>query len=287
MKMIILYVVGLTAVVLLGVAGTKAEQATTQILVAMSLLTGEDQKPPVVPPPKPKAPPPGSPGQAPAQPAGPAKPATPAPAAGTPTPTPAAPAAPQAGAKPPAPATAPAAPTKPGTPAPPAGTPVPTPAAPAAPPAGAKPPAPAVPPPAATPPAMTTATPPGAPTPPMDSADGYSYDPKSRRDPFQSLTKTIKSASLQSQMPPLQRVQISDMKLLGILWGGYGFFGLIQTPDGKGYTVKEGVLLGTNNGVIKTITDKAIIVSEPTIDIAGRKSTKEVEILLRPRELPE
>ncbi len=97
----------------------------------------------------------------------------------------------------------------------------------------------------------------------------------------------IKSASLQSQMPPLQRAQISDMKLLGIMWGGYGYYGLIQTPDGKGYTVKEGMLLGTNNGVIKTITDKAIIVSEPTIDFAGRKSTKEVEILLRPKEVTE
>ena len=250
--MVTLYymVVGLTAVVLLGVGNALAEPTTTQTLVAMSLLTGEDQKPPVPPPQKPKAPPPGSTGQVPAQPA------------------------------------APAAPAKPGTPAPAAGTSAPTPAAPATPQAGAKPPAPA-PPLAATPPAMTTVTAPGVPPPPMDSAEGYSYDPKSRRDPFQSLTKMIKTASLQSQMPPLQRVQISDMKLLGIMWGGYGYFGLIQTPDGKGYTVKEGMLLGTNNGVIKTISDKAIMVSEPTIDIAGRKSTKEVEILLRPREVTE
>jgi type IV pilus assembly protein PilP len=250
--MVTLYymVVGLTAVVLLGVGNALAEPTTTQTLVAMSLLTGEDQKPPAPPPQKPKAPPPGSTGQVPAQPA------------------------------------APAAPAKPGTPAPAAGTPAPTRGAPATPQAGAKPHAPE-PPLAATPPAMTTATPPGVPPPPVDSAEGYSYDPKSRRDPFQSLTKMIKTASLQSQMPPLQRVQISDMKLLGIMWGGYGYFGLIQTPDGKGYTVKEGMLLGTNNGVIKTISDKAIIVSEPTIDIAGRKSTKEVEILLRPREVTE
>ncbi len=241
MRMVTYYIVGLTAVVLLGVGTALAEPTTKQTLVAMSLLTGEDQKPPVTPPPKPKAPPPGSTGQTPAQPA------------------------------------APAAPAKPGMPAPAAGTPATTPAAPQA---GAKPPA-------TTPPAMTTATAPGASTPPVDSAEGYSYDPKSRRDPFQSLTKIIKTASLQSQMPPLQRVQISDMKLLGIMWGGYGYYGLIQTPDGKGYTVKDGMLLGTNNGVIKTITDKAIIVSEPTIDIAGRKSTKEVELLLRPREVTE
>ena len=86
-------------------------------------------------------------------------------------------------------------------------------------------------------------------------------------------------------MPPLQRVQISDLKLLGIMWGGYGYHALVQTPDGKGYTVKEGMLMGTNNGVIATITDRAIIVSEPSIDITGQKSTKGVELLLRPKEV--
>jgi type IV pilus assembly protein PilP len=86
-------------------------------------------------------------------------------------------------------------------------------------------------------------------------------------------------------MPPLQRVQLSDLKLMGIIWGGYGYYGLVRTPDGKGYTVKEGMLMGTNNGVISAITDKAVTVSEPSIDIAGNKSTKEVVILLRPKEV--
>ena len=114
--------------------------------------------------------------------------------------------------------------------------------------------------------------------------DGYSYDPKSRRDPFHALTKAIKKEMI-LDVPPLQRYQLSDVKILGIVWGGYGYYGLIQTPDGKGYTVKEGMLMGTNNGVIKAITDKAIIVSEPTIDFTGKKIEKEVELLLRPKEV--
>ncbi len=257
MRTTTLCVVGVTAIVLLDVGSALAEPTTGQTLVAMSLLSGEDQKP-VAPPPKPpaaakpKAPSAGT-SQAPSP--------LPSPTAGSTAPA----AAPQAGAKPPAPVPSAAASAGPKEPPKPGATP-PT-AAPA-------------------PPLTTTATP-GAPAPAAASTDGYSYDPKSRRDPFQSLTKMIKSASLQSQMPPLQRVQISDMKLLGIMWGGYGYYGLVQTPDGKGYTVKEGMLLGTNNGIIKTITDKAIIVSEPTVDIAGRKSTKEVELLLRPREVTE
>jgi Tfp pilus assembly protein PilP len=124
------------------------------------------------------------------------------------------------------------------------------------------------------------------PAPPLaEAADGYTYDPKSRREPFQSLTRLVKIDKTRMEMPPLQRVQLSDLKLLGIMWGGYGYYGLVRTPDGKGYTVKEGMLMGTNNGVISAITDKAVIVSEPSIDISGNKSTKDVEILLRPKEV--
>ena len=136
--------------------------------------------------------------------------------------------------------------------------------------------------------ATGTATPTTAvvPTPPSaEAVAGYTYDPKSRRDPFQSLTRLIKIDKTRLEMPPLQRVQLSDLKLLGIMWGGYGYYGLVRTPDGKGYTVKEGMLMGTNNGVISTITDKAVIVSEPSIDITGNKSTKDVEVLLRPKEV--
>ena len=122
------------------------------------------------------------------------------------------------------------------------------------------------------------------PAPPV-VVEGYTYDPKSRRDPFQPLTRLVKIDRTRLEMPPLQRVQLSDLKLMGIIWGGYGYYGLVRTPDGKGYTVKEGMLMGTNNGVISAITDKAVTVSEPSIDIAGNKSTKEVVILLRPKEV--
>lgn len=115
-------------------------------------------------------------------------------------------------------------------------------------------------------------------------SDGYSYDPKSRRDPFQSMIQLIKIAKAQSELPPLQRIELNDLKLLGIIWGGYGYFGLVQTPDGKGYTVKEGMLVGPNNGVIKSVSENRIIVAEPTIDVNGKKTKKEIEIPLRAKE---
>lgn len=236
---------------------------------AMSLFMGGEEPKPAAPPSKPAvAKPQPAPGQPGAKTAGPAPtgPATGAPAqtgAGTPVP-----AAPVANAPKPVTAQPSATPAMPAPPTQASG-------------AAKEPPKPAAP--AGAPATPVTATP-QAPVL-VETVEGYTYDPKSRRDPFQSLTRMVKADKTRAELPPLQRVQLSDLKLLGIMWGGYGYYGLVQTPDGKGYTVKEGMLMGTNNGVIATITDKAIIVSEPSIDIMGKKSTKDVEILLRPQEV--
>jgi type IV pilus assembly protein PilP len=116
------------------------------------------------------------------------------------------------------------------------------------------------------------------------SPDGYSYDPKSRRDPFQSMAKLLKASQNRAELPPLQRVELSDVKLIGIISDHSGYYGLIQTPDGKGYTVRVGTLMGTNNGTIKNISEQKIIVAEPTLDVMGKMTTREIEILQRPKE---
>lgn len=272
---------------------------------AMSLFMGGEEPKATPPPPKPVAAKPqsasGQPGPKPTPPIGapgdPARQVSPSPAAGAPSP-----AAPSAGVGVPKPGGSPP-PMQPTVPAPIAqGSPSPTSSVASAPKSAAvQPSAPAVqasgalkelPKPAASTGAPATPTTPAMPPTAaakapalVEVAEGYTYDPKSRRDPFQSLTRLIKIDKTRAEMPPLQRVQISDLKLLGIMWGGYGYYGLVQTPDGKGYTVKEGMLMGTNNGVITTITDKAIIVSEPGVDVTGKKSTKDVELLLRPKEV--
>lgn len=114
--------------------------------------------------------------------------------------------------------------------------------------------------------------------------DGYSYDPQSRRDPFQSMAKLLKLSQSRAELPPLQRLELSDVKLIGIVSDASGYYGLIQTPDGKGYTVRVGTLMGTNNGTIKSIAEQRIVVAEPTIDITGKMTSRDTEILQRPKE---
>ncbi len=254
-------------------AGTGPEPT----LLAMSLFGTEEQK----------TPPPGPKGALPKPPPAPAKPApsaSPAPGTGpaaTPAPVPGSPATPAAGGLPGGSASNPPVP-----PPPPQGIP-PPPVSPAGAPGKAMTGSEAMggPGPAPVPlPGESGITPPLPPPPADATGDGFTYDPKSRRDPFQSIIKMIKNERARAELPPLQRFELRDLKLLGIIWGGYGYHAMVQTPDGKGYTVKEGTLVGINSGVIKGISEKRIVVSEPTVDFAGKKTTREVEILLRPNE---
>jgi len=119
---------------------------------------------------------------------------------------------------------------------------------------------------------------------PISLADGYSYDPQSRRDPFQSMVKLLKLSQTRAELPPLQRLELSDVKLIGIVSDASGYYGLIQTPDGKGYTVRVGTPMGTNNGTIKTISEQRIVVAEPAIDTTGKMTSRDIEILQRPKE---
>jgi hypothetical protein len=116
------------------------------------------------------------------------------------------------------------------------------------------------------------------------TTDGYTYDPQGRRDPFQSMAKLLKLSQSRAELPPLQRLELSDVKLIGIVSDASGYYGLIQTPDGKGYTVRVGTLMGTNNGTIKSIAEQRIVVAEPTIDITGKMTSRDIEILQRPKE---
>ncbi len=261
---------------LVPVCPAQAGTGPEHMLLAMSLFGTEEQK---TPPPSPK----GAPPKPPAAPAKPAPSASPAPGAGpaaSPVPVPGSAATP-AGGPPAGPASNPPVPLPP-----PQETP-PPPVSPAGAPGKTMAGSEAVVGPGLAPvpfPGGPGVTPPLPPPPAETTGDGYTYDPKSRRDPFQSIIKMIKNERARAELPPLQRFELRDLKLLGIIWGGYGYHAMVQTPDGKGYTVKEGTLVGINNGVIKGISEKRIVVSEPTVDFVGKKTTREVEILLRPNE---
>lgn len=79
---------------------------------------------------------------------------------------------------------------------------------------------------------------------------------------------------------PLQSSQYSSLKLTGIIWGQMGNTALIETPNGKGYSVKVNDLVGPNYGVIKKIEKDKIVVMEQYVNYIGKITEKLQEIKL-------
>jgi type IV pilus assembly protein PilP len=118
--------------------------------------------------------------------------------------------------------------------------------------------------------------------------EGYVYLPEGRRDPFRSILNeggpAVAQPSEQINLPPLQRVAVAELTVIGIVWGGFGYMAMLQAPDGKGYTVQRGARIGNNNGIVSAITDKAVIVEERFTDIYGKKQVREYAKPLHAKE---
>jgi type IV pilus assembly protein PilP len=110
------------------------------------------------------------------------------------------------------------------------------------------------------------------------------YDPAGRRDPFLPVLSQLAPGQVDPTLPPLQRVNLTDMNLIAIIWGAYGYTAMVQTPDGNGYTVRKGTRVGPNAGIVSAVTEKGIIVQERFTDVYGRKQEREYVKLLHPKE---
>ncbi len=117
-----------------------------------------------------------------------------------------------------------------------------------------------------------------------DATSGFGYDPSGRRDPFAPVVQQLQPGKMDANLPPLQRVSLTELNLIAIVWGAYGYTAMVQTPEGYGYAVRRGTRLGQNNGVVSAITERGIIVQERFTDVYGKKQEREYVKLLHPKE---
>ena len=118
----------------------------------------------------------------------------------------------------------------------------------------------------------------------LEPASIHSYDPSGRRDPFAPVLQLLALGPIDPTLPPLQRVGLTEMNLIAVVWGAYGYTAMVQTPDGNGYTVRRGTRIGPNNGVVSAVTEKGIVVQERFTDVYGSKQEREYVKLLHPKE---
>jgi type IV pilus assembly protein PilP len=133
----------------------------------------------------------------------------------------------------------------------------------------------------AAPPPVQPAPAPAAETAAEAAAPRYVYDPAERRDPFEPLTLVRKPLAAQdAPLTPLQRFDLGQLRLIGVIVGKGEPRAMVVAPDGKSYILKKGVKVGRNDGKIVDITAEAILVEERYYDFSGeiRKSTQEIQL---------
>lgn len=125
---------------------------------------------------------------------------------------------------------------------------------------------------------------PAAPEKKEDPAALFQYNPAGRRDPFKSIIIASGKRNASENLPPLQRKELSEMRLIGIVWGGFGHGAIVETSDGKGYPVRKGTRIGLNNGVISQITNREVVIEEKYLDIFGETKVRNVVMELHPQK---
>lgn len=117
-----------------------------------------------------------------------------------------------------------------------------------------------------------------------DGGIGTGYDPSGRRDPFAPVVQDLQPGKIDENLPPLQRLTLTELNLVAIVWGAYGYTAMVQTPEGHGYTIRRGTRIGQNYGVVSAITERGVIVQERFTDVYGKKQEREYVKLLHPKE---
>ena len=114
------------------------------------------------------------------------------------------------------------------------------------------------------------------------------YDPEGKIDPFVSLIRErTESAAAKNQKKkrvprtPLEKMDISQVKLSAIIRAHSGNKALVEEASGKGYVITKGTYIGTNSGTVIDILKDRIIVKEETENVLGQTVIKNRELKLQ------
>ena len=104
---------------------------------------------------------------------------------------------------------------------------------------------------------------------------------KPPRNPFKTfIVKATERPSVVAPKTPLQRYELEQLKLVAIIWGINSPVAMIEAPDGKGYKIKKGDLVGSREGRVKRIEKDRVIVEERFTEANGEVVINEFEIKL-------
>ncbi len=115
------------------------------------------------------------------------------------------------------------------------------------------------------------------------------YRSKGRIDPFAPLVKepTPVPKTRKGDRPrvetrtELEKVDLSQLKLVGVILADSGNRALVTMANGKGHVITKGTPIGPNSGKVLEISGKGAIIQEEAEDWKGNLFTRKVEMNLQ------
>ena len=130
-----------------------------------------------------------------------------------------------------------------------------------------------------------TPTPPNSATeafvPGVPNPDGYSYDPTGKRDPFTPWSEPkpidLKKIEVEVAVPqgppePLEVFDLTQLKVIGIIWNVNEPKAMVKDPLGRLHLVRKDTKMGRNRGFVGKIREGEVIVVEPTQSADGTQT---------------
>lgn len=108
----------------------------------------------------------------------------------------------------------------------------------------------------------------------------YSYNPAGKPDPFKPFVQSASRGSRTAPATPLQKFDVSQLKLVAIITTSDGNIALVEDATGKGYFLKKGTWIGKNDGKVTKILKDTVIIQEVYQDIFGQTKTNEISLFL-------
>jgi Tfp pilus assembly protein PilP len=119
----------------------------------------------------------------------------------------------------------------------------------------------------------------------------YTYKSGERRDPFLSIIEATraqreakKKGTKGQQQQPLENYNLTQIRLIAIVWNKNVSIAQVGLPDNKFYTIKLGTSVGIHGGKVHEIKENAIVIREYKPDFKGILKAEDTVLSLRKEE---
>ena len=126
----------------------------------------------------------------------------------------------------------------------------------------------------------------------FSDSKNFKYNPKGKVDPFEPLFKTTAKKedkiTFTPKPPPgghipgdLEKIDLSQLKLTGIVISSTKNLGLVQEASGKGHIIYKGTRIGTRGGRVSDILKDKVVVKETLENTRGNIVVQKKELKLK------